>query len=53
MAALNLELRDASLGPQNIETTKNRARNILTAMKRKELQSIIQKYDKDDIIDVI
>ena len=50
MSALNLELSDALLGPLNIETTENRVRNTLFAMKSKELQSIIQKYDKDDVI---
>ncbi len=46
-ASANLKLRDALLGPQNIENTKNSARNTFTAMRRKELKSIVSKYDKD------
>ena len=47
-ASADLKLRDALLGPQNIENTKNSARNTFTAaMRRKELKSIVSKYDKD------
>ncbi len=46
-ATANLKLRDALLGPQNNETTKNTARNTFISMRRKELKSIIEKYDRD------
>ena len=51
-ASANLKLIDALLGPQNIENTKNSARNTFTAMIRKELKSIVLKYDKDASPDV-
>ena len=42
----NLKVRDALLGPQNNEASMNSKRDIFTAMRRKELASIVQKYDK-------
>ena len=46
-ASANLKLRDALLGPHNIENIKNSARNTFTAMRRKEPKGIVLKYDKD------
>ena len=46
-ATANLKLRTALLGPQNNETTKSSARNTYTNMRRKELASIVEKYDED------
>ena len=51
-ASANLKLRDALLGPQNIENTKNSARNTFIAMIKKELKSIVLKYDRDASPDV-
>ncbi len=51
-ASSNLKLRDTLLGPQNIENTKNSARNTFIAMIKKERKSIVLKYDRDASPDV-